>query len=347
MTRSSSESSTRRADKRSPSRSRRESHSPDDDDKQMSAASVGEKNQGKDREGRSRAGGAVRNRRRPGTPGTIQCRHCWRVIDNNTTSRNQHAQSQYCVAYQYKNAGKGTWAECVELAKADLAKAYAGGLRLKERPKSPEQGPRHQKQADKEEYVDVVVEKDPPSAAGQRAERRQVKRSVSREARRSRSVHRRRDRQRSLSRARSSGTRQASRPVKSRVAEVSRARQSVERKAVAKAKPAVLPKETTKKKDVQKTVSKQPASNSYEYYPSYSSESPEQEAVEKKAETVTPAKALPAKTPRAATKAAPCAPPAPAGNPMDANASDGTNRREDLYNSLLATAIKTVAGLER
>ena len=79
MTRSSSESSTRRADKRSPSRSRRESHSPDDDDKQMSAASVGEKNQGKDREGRSRAGGAVRNRRRAGTPGTIQCRHCCKV----------------------------------------------------------------------------------------------------------------------------------------------------------------------------------------------------------------------------------------------------------------------------
>ena len=66
------------------------------------------------------------------------------------------AQSQYCIAYQYKNAGHGSWAACVELAKADLAKASAGGLLLKERRKSPEQGPR---QVDKStDFEDVVVE---------------------------------------------------------------------------------------------------------------------------------------------------------------------------------------------
>ena len=141
MTRSSSESFTRE-DKRSPTRSRRESPSPEDR-KQASHSSVGQ-NAGKEkgRPVKQRTGGAVKHRRRAGTPGTMQCRHCWRVIDNNTTSRQQHAQSQYCIAYQYKNAGHGSWAACVELAKADLSKASAGGLLLKERPKSPEQPPR-------------------------------------------------------------------------------------------------------------------------------------------------------------------------------------------------------------
>ena len=42
--------------------------------------------------------------------------------------------------------------------------------------------------------------------------------------------------------------------------------------------------------------------------------------------------------------------PAPSSTDVtatDVPASTGTNRREDLYNSLLATALKTVAGLER
>ena len=151
MTRSSSESFTRE-DKRSPTRSRRESPSPEDR-KQASHSSVGQ-NAGKEkgRPVKQRTGGAVKHRRRAGTPGTMQCRHCWRVIDNNTTSRQQHAQSQYCIAYQYH----GSWAACVELAKADLSQASAGGLLLKERPKSLEQGPR---QVDKStDYEEVVVE---------------------------------------------------------------------------------------------------------------------------------------------------------------------------------------------
>jgi len=352
MTRSSSESFTRE-DKRSPTRSRRESPSPEDR-KQASHSSVGQ-NAGKEkgRPVKQRTGGAVKHRRRAGTPGTMQCRHCWRVIDNNTTSRQQHAQSQYCIAYQYKNAGHGSWAACVELAKADLSKASAGGLLLKERPKSPEQGPR---QVDKStDYEEVVVE--PEREAKSRPLKEPVYRRVSPDTRRSRSVYRGRDRHRSLSRARSSGLgRVASRT--SRTVEPSRTSQS-DRKAGAQANSAAVAKAAARKTDAKERKSMQTESTSGEYYEYYSSESPD--AVEKTAKTVTPAKGAAkskapppkkkeAETPAVKKEAETPAVPAPSSTDVtatDVPASTGTNRREDLYNSLLATALKTVAGLER
>ena len=260
-----------------------------------------------------------------------------------TTSRQQHAQSQYCIAYQYKNAGHGSWAACVELAKADLAKASAGGLLLKERPKSPEQGPR---QVDKStDFEDVVVE--PEREVKRRPLKEPVYRRVPPDTRRSRSVYRGRDRRRSVSRARSSGLGRASRTV-----EPSRTSQS-DRKAGAQAKSASVAKAAPRKTDAKEKKSKQTESTSGEYYEYYSSESPD--AVEKTAKTVAPAKgAAKSKAPPPKKKetdaGAPPAVPAPSSTDVtatDATASTGTNRREDLYNSLLATALKTVAGLER
>ena len=73
---------------------------------------------GKSRASRHRSvgGGAVRNRRTAGTPGTFECPECYRVIQDNKTARDQHWDSRYCRARRLYNRGYGTQEECLQLA---------------------------------------------------------------------------------------------------------------------------------------------------------------------------------------------------------------------------------------
>ena len=91
---------------------------------------------------RSTGGGAVRNRRMAGTPGTYECPECYRVIQDNKTARDQHWESRYCRAARLYNRGYGSKEQCLDLADHEINKAWqkwsAGyGVNLKERPNEP------------------------------------------------------------------------------------------------------------------------------------------------------------------------------------------------------------------
>lgn len=103
---------------------------------------------GKSRASRHRSvgGGAVRNRRTAGTPGTFECPECYRVIQDNKTARDQHWDSRYCRARRLYNRGYGTQEECLQLADYEINKAWqkwnaSQGVRLTDRPNEPKGPP--------------------------------------------------------------------------------------------------------------------------------------------------------------------------------------------------------------
>lgn len=92
--------------------------------------------------GRSTGGGAVRNRRTAGTPGTFECPECYRVIQDNKTARDQHWESRYCRAARLYNRGYGTKEQCLDLADYEIKRAWqkwsaSQGVNLRERPNEP------------------------------------------------------------------------------------------------------------------------------------------------------------------------------------------------------------------
>ena len=95
---------------------------------------------------RSAGGGAVRNRRAAGTPGTFQCPDCYRVIQDNRTSREQHRDSRHCRAHRLHKRGYGSMEQCLQLADHEISKQWqkwsAGqSVRLTEKPNEPKGPP--------------------------------------------------------------------------------------------------------------------------------------------------------------------------------------------------------------
>ena len=95
---------------------------------------------------RSVGGGAVRNRRTAGTPGTFECPECYRVIQDNKVAREQHWDSRYCRARRLYNRGYGNKEECLQLADYEINKAWqkwnaSQGVRLTDRPNEPKGPP--------------------------------------------------------------------------------------------------------------------------------------------------------------------------------------------------------------
>ena len=95
---------------------------------------------------RSKASGAVANRRQAGDPDTYQCPHCWRVIADNDCAKEQHWNSLHCRTKRYQYSGYGDEKTCRALAQKDIAKG-TDSFHLKENPKyrgsDPPPEPRH------------------------------------------------------------------------------------------------------------------------------------------------------------------------------------------------------------
>ena len=105
---------------------------------------------------RSAGGGAVRNRRAAGTPGTFECPECYRVIQDNRTARDQHWDSRHCRAHRLYNRGYGSMEQCFQLADHEIQKEWqkwtAGqSVRLQEKPNEPK-GPPPNMSADSSGY---------------------------------------------------------------------------------------------------------------------------------------------------------------------------------------------------
>ena len=77
---------------------------------------------GREKAKKSKVSGAVANRRQAGDPDTYQCTHCWRVIADNESAKEQHWDSLHCRTKRYQYSGYGDEKTCRKLAKADLAK---------------------------------------------------------------------------------------------------------------------------------------------------------------------------------------------------------------------------------
>ena len=301
-----------------------------------------------------RGGGARKNHRYPGQAGTWTCPDCRRTIDDNQASVQQHRRSVYCVSRQLWHGGKETdWNVCMELAAAvekdsDL-EVHNGQVwrRRQDRPKSPLHPPRQDKTRGR-------------SCGGEKG------RSASRHARN----RRLRLQERSMSRDRRSRCRSRSRSRRSRaeahtkapaVVDGRRDKESDTKRALAAKHDRKAQKKTNTSKEKQPQaeapkkepkgrVKKEEESESYSYY---SSSSDGQEAdgdapAEKKA-AAPPAssKASSASVAKKASK------PEAAAVPRDSSAgqkkgSDGAHeRRLEYMNSLLKTALETMANFEK
>ena len=84
---------------------------------------------------RSRGSGAVANRRQAGDPDTFQCPHCWRVIADNECAKEQHWHSLHCRTKRYQYSGYGDEKTCRAQARADMEKGMKT-CELKENAKS-------------------------------------------------------------------------------------------------------------------------------------------------------------------------------------------------------------------
>ena len=65
---------------------------------------------------KARGGGVRKNQRYPGQPGTWTCPDCERIVDKNDVSVRQHRRSSYCVRWQLWNGRVETdWKRCIEM----------------------------------------------------------------------------------------------------------------------------------------------------------------------------------------------------------------------------------------
>ena len=87
-------------------------------DDSKDAEAPGDRSDGK----RPKGSGAVANRRVRGAPGTWQCPDCFRVIDNNPSSKQHHWDSVYCEASRLCNQHGGSWWEWKEKVEKDRGK---------------------------------------------------------------------------------------------------------------------------------------------------------------------------------------------------------------------------------
>lgn len=329
---------------------------------------------------KSRAGGAVRNRRRDGAEGTVTCGHCYRVIKDSDHSKKAHRASLHCRTWRNWNSGEfRTWNAAKDAAQAAVdAENEDTSPAASARPVSPKQTPRRSTRRQDLSPARDTRRREEASRRFAPAERRRERRHRdSRSRGRTRSLSRSRGKREtggSDGRSRSDG--QRSRATRRREPEdclgqrdkdKKEKRQQVASKESAKhsgrsqhksaastARPAAGHLPTPKKDKGQKPKDKKEPEESeyeslYEYeYESYTSPEKDSKVVDAKKKTaaVTASAAVAAAKPKA-TPAPRTTAPKGVKDSTPSQTVPGTTPTEGdksaLYNSLLRTAFEAVS----